>query len=452
MGPCADEAARLLAAGFLPVPAYKKHPTVSHKPLLGGRPQWFRNMVPYSMGLFDQKGELGLLCDDGLIVLDFDDVRSYEETRAAGFGDFFDSTSMATTRKGVHVFGRRTPLCDELRVYDGPMTKKGVKYNMDLKTITDSKTTIRGPDGKPTVYHTPGFCDVFPSPNKTWVRHVIDCPPKPLPDALVRLLAELRATGEGQRAAGRAAAEATAGPGRPAKRARVEAPPGPGAVPFWRPGELNVPCLVAMGFPRAAMSGAYVYHFSEDSKIFESGYVGGAVSRFQLQKGVPCPLCGTEVGHDNSFWVAHLPDGSRRIKSDSPICKPFWRGPDGTGRKQPGLFKRSVELPWSASGLAGWVRAFKATGVALPAAAAERLAQAYQGFARVRDVACVGGRLLVLTYDEGDKPATAVIAFGPADARFGYACAARAERPWATKGIDMRPIPVPVSFFEDLVA
>jgi hypothetical protein len=390
---------------------------------------------------------MGLLCDQGLIVIDFDDTSGYEEMRAAGYAEFFDSTAMAKTRKGFHVFGLRTPLCDELELYDGPLytyKESGDRTNpMDLKTITNSKTKIVGADGQPAVYHTPGFCDVFPSPNKSWIRSVVECAPKPLPDALVRQLAEMRATVKPSTNKRKQVGEPRA-PKKPKKELYYDA-----GTPFWRPGDLDVPCLVAMGFPKGAILSSYVYEIGEDSKTREAGYVGSAIFQFLLQKGVPCPLCGKREGHDNAFWVGHLADGSRRVKSQSPVCKPFYK--HANGKTYEGQCKRSVEIPWTAAGKAGWLRAFRARGVPLSAAAVSRFAEVYQGFAAARDIVCIGGRLLVLTCDVDGKPATAVVCFGTKDAVHGYARAGYTDKPWIEPAADVRPIPVPISAFEELL-
>ncbi|DBA86578.1 TPA: hypothetical protein ACH3X1_005056 [Trebouxia sp. C0004] len=75
---------------------------------------------------------------------------------------------METTSKGAHYY-RRTTLCNELGLTDGPLNKQA-----DFSSIT-------------------GVLVVCPSPGKRWVRPLYNHPPPPIPDELAHTLAKLRA-------------------------------------------------------------------------------------------------------------------------------------------------------------------------------------------------------------------------------------------------------------------
>ena len=288
-------------------------------------------MVESYLHTFDRVGDLGVLCDGGLFVVDFDEEATYHEWHAQ-FGAAFDDTVLAKTRKGFHVWFKRTPLCDALGLRDGPVGTfpgpdgKLLKKPMDIKTITASASQVPDPDnpGQTKTYYTPGFCAVYPSPNKTWIRSPFEHVIRDVPDDLARrLLAErggkpVPLTGEGKRRR-----EFTVVEELTATKTKA----------FWRACELDVPCLVAMGFRRDLFLTLYEYEATKTRT--EGGYVGGTVLEFQMKKGFPCPLCGKSEGHSNSFWVAHLPDGSRKIKNMSPTCFPHYVK---DGRKYPGPF------------------------------------------------------------------------------------------------------------------
>lgn len=169
MGPYAEAAVRLLNAGFLPIPSRRKHPAVPHKPVGGSAPRWRRDMVLDNLPEFEKCKDLGILCDQGVFVVDFDDVGVYESWREGGFAAEFDNTVLAKTRKGFHVWFKRTALCDELGLNDGPVgtfvDTDGVKKKkpMDIKTVTSSSSTVVALDGSTSQYWTPGFCAVHPS-------------------------------------------------------------------------------------------------------------------------------------------------------------------------------------------------------------------------------------------------------------------------------------------------
>jgi hypothetical protein len=436
MGPVADAALRLLEAGFLPIPSLHKRPAVSHKPRAEGcAPRWHRGVVRAELAKFDLYGDLGVLADDNLLVVDFDDEATYEAWRAEGFAAEFDATVLAKTRKGYHVWLRRTPLCDELGLNDGPLgtyvDAEGAtrKTPMDLKTRTASCTRVPGAEGALVPYYTPGFVAVHPSPNKEWVRSPFEWTLQPISEALARRINAERAT---------SARAAIAGSKRaPAPR---KARPEEKGQALWRGCSLDIPCLEAMGFAKSELLGLYEYAYSYDSNTAKAGYVGGTVLQFNLRKGVACPLCDKGEGHDNSYWVGHLENGVRRIKSNSPVCFPRYRRGD---RTYPGSYRASVDLPWSPEGLAGWLAAMRARSTAAADELLVRLQAVYQGFTQPRDAFVYNQRLLVFQCDEG----TGVVAFGAADALCGYARAGLAETPWSLDVETLRAIPVPVHVF-----
>ena len=384
---------------------------------------------------FDRCGDLGLLCDNGIFVIDFDTEELFEEWYP-DFKETFDRTAMAKTRKGYHVWLRRTPLCDELNLHDGPMGNvpgvlgpdgKPLKKPMDIKSLTGSKSVVPDPaDPSRTVdYYTPGFCAVYPSPNKVWIRSVLDTPMLDVPEALARrLLAYREPTGRaGVRAEGKRRREFTVVPSPATGGGSAR-----DAKPFWRACELDLPCLAALGFRRDRMAAVYEYSATKTRSM--GGYVGGTVLEFQMHKGFPCPLCGKAEGHDNSTWVAHLPDGSRKVKSMSPVCFPTYVA--SNGKKYPGRYKSSVDLPWSPEGVATWTQAMRARSVPAPAVLMEAMRAAYSGghpFADARDGFIFESRRLVFTCKAG----VAVVAFGPGDETVAWPTAAVTQLPWMDK-------------------
>lgn len=357
--------------------------------------------------------------------MDFDDEETYNAWHA-DFAETFDRTVMAKTRKGFHVWLKRTPLCDALGLRDGPVGTlpgpdgKLIKLPMDIKTYTNSVSMVPDPDDptKKIKYFTPGFCAVYPSPNKTWIRSPFEHPMLDVPDALAqRLLTQRGGTAEplgGEVKRKREFTATTVAPG--------------GSKAFWRACDLDVPCLVKMGFPKSKMLAMYEYGATKTRS--DGGYVGDTVFQFQLQKGVACPLCGKGEGHDNSYWVAHLPDGSRRVKSMSPVCFPHYH--HANGKTYPGKYKCSVELPWSDEGRAGWLAAMRARSRPAPEPLMETIRGAYgpsHPFGNASKGFIFESRKLVFHCIDG----LCVVLFGPGDQTVAWPTASITGEPWLDK-------------------
>lgn len=380
--------------------------------------------------------------------VDFDSEDVYQELRSLGFGEAFDATVLARTKKGYHVWWRRTPLCDELNLTDGPTggerneAGKVVKFPMDIKTLTASSTMIKGPDGQPVLYFTPGFCAVFPSSNKVWVRSPFlfegGVEMQPVPDAFARWLHAKRASAAGPAkppATKKRAASSAAKPEQEAKR--------PVALrEFYRPCRLHFPCLAKMGFKTALL-----YDIKENLAMNErtrdAGYEG-TIMWLRYPDGLQCPLCGKPDGHLNEFWIGHMPDGSRHIKNYSENCKPPFR--TSSGKLLPGNYHKSVEIPWSAAGLRGWLAAMRDQGVRLSPAALARLADQVQAFGEPRNAFVYKGELLVFETDAGPV----AVGFGLRLASCGWPRAGLTKTPWLGLPANACFLPVPAEFFEQL--
>jgi len=121
-----------------------------------------------------EHGVLVILRED-LIVIDIDDmnyVKEFEEEYP-----FLLETAIQNTKKGRHYFFKRTPLCDELKLFDGArqFVNCGKELPVDIKTKCATGTG--------------GCIAVFPSPGKIWHRPLYDFTRETLPcipDAFVR--------------------------------------------------------------------------------------------------------------------------------------------------------------------------------------------------------------------------------------------------------------------------
>jgi hypothetical protein len=413
------EALRLLDSGFLPIPSKEKRPAVKHKPPPGGAgPLWSRDVARRNLELFDRFKELGVLCDDGVIVIDFDDVASYHTLRSKGFGQAFDTTVLARTRKGFHVWFRRTPLCEELGFYDGPMgfftdaSGKKQKKPMDIKTITRVKTTVLLPQGT-CEYHTPGFCATFPSANKVWMNSPHNVALLPMPDDLLRLLHHERHASD---------------PVVP----RAVAPSAPRQLPvssvsFWRPCMLDEPCLTAMGFPRDKMRDIFEYASMNDN-MTRAGYVNGTM-QFKLVAGTKCPLCAKPDGHGNSYWVGHMKDGTRRTLNHTSSCTP-------NGRRS------AVLVPWTTEGVTRWLSAMRSEGTAASSQIMEAFENAYNWFTRPREGFFYKSSL-VFVCNEG----YGIVQYALNKLIGGFPRAGLAAMPWIDELPDPWPVPISPAFF-----
>lgn len=359
----AAAARQLLSVGLLPIPAHKKHPAVSHK-VIGSGPQWSRAHAQADLddpsGAFARADDIGILCDV-IVVLDFDhlDAEDGEGTRIMQLfyslaPNEFAATVTAKTGHGRHVYFMRTPLCNQLDLYDGPLgvrkavggeavrdaKGRAVQMPMDIKTLTRRSSKCKAADGSFYVYNTPGFLSVCPSLKKMWLT-----PPTsaddilPIPDDVVRKILELRGM----------APKPDAKIGEPtAKVARTRPEPvqRPLAVKP-RPGYMFEPnldwdmdCLAAMGFNQSQVAKSYSIE-KPNERMREAGYING-MYQF-LYSGKPCPLCHSEWGHINCYWVAVKPDGNRYIRQFSENCA------------LPGEVQHKCEIPWTSGGIAAYI-------------------------------------------------------------------------------------------------
>lgn len=185
-------AQELLDAGFLPIPAKAKHPTLPHTVEYAGAsgPQWSRAHALADMAIFDKHTDIGILTDN-IIILDFDELDQSHSMGRELMASFlalapqaFAETAAAKTGHGMHFYFRRTPLCDSLGVFDGgigyakdsngafilkPDGKK-IKKPMDIKTLTNRTRETKDEAGRKGLYRTPGFCSTPPSIGKVWIR------------------------------------------------------------------------------------------------------------------------------------------------------------------------------------------------------------------------------------------------------------------------------------------
>lgn len=338
-------AAAYLGGGLLPIPGRPssggKSPLFAHKPK-AGQLLWTREVARKKLGEFTTQ-YVGLLLDRGLFVLDFDTAASFEDWRSC-FPDAFAATVCCATRKGFHVWFKRSTLTDSLDLTDGPLGfiadpngGRGMKYPVDIKTRTGVASDVRLPDGSIQKYYTPGFLSVPPSPNKKWIRTPLTHDILIVPDAVVFRIRDEKAkayappTGRQQRTVvPRALTDQTVTvPPRPPSASLHASSGGSGPLqaqskPFWRATpELFKHDLEAMMMGRVKFSqfiGISAYDTLKDSMV-ERGYTGG-VFWFRIPLGIPCFMCGKPAGHKNSFWICFKKDGSRRISNYNPACMP----------------------------------------------------------------------------------------------------------------------------------
>jgi hypothetical protein len=197
-----------------------------------------------------------------------------------------------------------------------------------------------------------------------------------------------------------------------------------------------------MGFPLTKVFEVVEYD-TMNSHMVSSGYVGGLM-QFKLAKGTACPLCRKGDGHTNAYWLGKKADGSRRVKSMSDGCFPGYVS--NAGRWVAGTM-RSVEVPWTSAGLAGWLADMRRRGTPASEAAVAELARAYPYFPNPCDVFFYEQRRLVLRCDKG----LAVVLYGPRETGTnGCAVASLTDAPWAETVRPSWPVPLPASFFEKL--
>ena len=106
-----------------------KNPLYKHAQ---GKWNWGRLNSHYDRTGFQVDKGVGLLLTD-LAVLDLDSLE--EVCHWENEWPLLNNVPMETTSKGKHYFFLRTPLCDELRLTDGPLSEKA-----DFKSITATGT------------------------------------------------------------------------------------------------------------------------------------------------------------------------------------------------------------------------------------------------------------------------------------------------------------------------
>lgn len=112
-----------------------------------------------------------------ILVLDFDDTEEVE--RWTSRYKFLGECPVQQTSKGQHFFMRRTPLCDELALYDKArcFSIDGKLVDVDLKTLCKTGTS--------------GVISVAPSDGKKWLKSLTDHVLPDIPDEFARTLAEM---------------------------------------------------------------------------------------------------------------------------------------------------------------------------------------------------------------------------------------------------------------------
>jgi P4 family phage/plasmid primase-like protien len=161
------------------IPTTNKFPNFNHK---NGQYSWDNLCSPNT--IFDSKNNdsVGLLLKD-LIVIDIDDretVMDYEE-----LFPILKEVVREETKKGRHYFFKRSPLCNELQMFD---LSRGLKSH-----CADGRTTVVSIDIK-TVCSTgtAGLVIISPSNNKKWLCSPIDNDITEIPDDLVNKLQSMR--------------------------------------------------------------------------------------------------------------------------------------------------------------------------------------------------------------------------------------------------------------------
>lgn len=422
-------AARIyLANGFLAIPGRKpfgKIPQLPHKPDEREEPKWTVDRAKKSMDVFDGSNFVGLLMIDNNIAVDFDTIEMFNEWYPL-FKDDFDRTALCRTRHGFHVWFKRTPLCDELEITDGNIGyypgedgERGEKKPMDIKTRSSVPTLVPAPDGSFVTYYTPGYISVPPSPNKVWVRSIIDHPIIDIPDELVR---RIRAE---KNDSWREAPKLGTSKAAKVSRAPRSANKGGEGQPFWRPQvELNKHCLRAFGFPFSRMTVITEYK-SMNSFMERAGYING-VAEFQLKIGSPCPICKKPEGHKNSYWLGIRADGSRRISNYNPTCM-----------RKTDRFKSAITIPWTPKGAEAWVAAFYATGKPVPPTFLAFIFQELpeHSYPNPRDAIFVHGKTMVFKIGEADF---VEISFKLGTLIRGWPAVRKTTRPWISLSEELK--------------
>jgi len=266
--------------------------------------------------------------------------------------------------------------------------------------------TVTNADGSTYEYATPGFVEVAPSPNKTWMRSPMEHRILPVPDEVARKLHETRRSSE-EPAPKRRRLEAKASAEVPTGRSPAGRGPRGLRPLVWRACvEPNMPCLAKMGFDAARMFDVHEYG-AAGANMAGAGYVNGVV-QFKLRCG-PCPLCAKPDGHQNAYWLGVRADGSRRVMNHSRSCAPGGR-------------RVAVLVPWTAAGRARWVEQARRAGAPVNCADAARLSPS---FAEARFAFLLRGCLYVCK-----APSLFYVVQLGLPARYGYPSIGQTAEPW----------------------
>ena len=111
------------------IPLGTKKPLYKHAQ---GEWNWERLYTHYKQTALQIDDGVGILLKD-LAVIDLDTLE--EVSRWESEWPVLNEVPMETTSKGKHYFFLRTPLCDELGLTDGPLSRTA-----DLKSITATGT------------------------------------------------------------------------------------------------------------------------------------------------------------------------------------------------------------------------------------------------------------------------------------------------------------------------
>lgn len=320
---------RLLRLGsqsvVVPVVPGTKRPAVKHN----GRHTWTAaNAYTWFRG--NKAGDVGILLQSEL-VLDFDDKDSFFATRR-----LFPELARApteTTRRGVHVFFRRSSALDAAGFSDCPLKDPatGASLKIDAKTVTNSD--VEG-------VKTRGLLVVAPTAGRQWLPGLslmkVD-PPEPSA-ALVAWLLErgkTKRSGGAAREGGGSSNRKKEKPGSSSRRAAAGGDATAVVVDLdkheGQPYLLPTPEIDAIDAVRAG--GFRIVDAYSAQRAQWLPKPGGSKLEYDLASdylwkdvGVsPCPLCG-KVNHVNSYRMLYqIGSGSRSIDNMSADCNPRWK-------------------------------------------------------------------------------------------------------------------------------
>lgn len=166
------------------MPSCDKTPLLKHAEKRYDWDDWDKYKKRIGQKLHDNRvfREVGILLRD-IFVIDIDPdnegVRTYQELYddfAKRF-PFVIGAPMETTKRGCHIFFKRTPYCDEKNL---ATSVKPTNEYFDIKTITNKEHVI-----DEAVTRTRSLVVVAPSPNRTWVNPIWETCLNPIPESFV---------------------------------------------------------------------------------------------------------------------------------------------------------------------------------------------------------------------------------------------------------------------------